>query len=241
MGLLRACADAVLVGSGTMVESPGTLWTAERAYPPTADAYAELRRRLGLPPRPEVAIVTASGLVDVAHPVLEQRRTRADHRARSGRARRPPAGRLTGRRPPGRRPGRRARGSLVPARPRPRPDPLRRRPDPVRFAPRGRSRRRALPDDLAPPRRPLAGLVPCRPGRGGGVAARAPDAERGCSGPASTATSSSSATASSRAWTARRKTWAASRTNGVRGDPEDQTPSGQSVASRHIRAKGARP
>ena len=72
MGLLRACADAVLVGSGTMAGSPGTLWTAERAYPPAAEGYAELRRRLGLPPLPEVAIVTASGLVDVAHPVLER-------------------------------------------------------------------------------------------------------------------------------------------------------------------------
>lgn len=72
MGLLRACAGAVLVGSGTMVESPGTLWTAERAYPPAATAYAELRRRLGLPAQPEVAIVSASGLIDVAHPVLER-------------------------------------------------------------------------------------------------------------------------------------------------------------------------
>jgi riboflavin biosynthesis pyrimidine reductase len=71
MGLLRACADAVLVGSGTMLASPTTLWTAERAYPPAATAYAELRRRLGCAARPEIAIVTASGLIDVAHPVLQ--------------------------------------------------------------------------------------------------------------------------------------------------------------------------
>ncbi len=71
MGLLRACADTVLVGSGTMLASPGTLWTAGRAYPPAADAYAELRRRLGRAARPEIVIVTASGLIDVAHPVLE--------------------------------------------------------------------------------------------------------------------------------------------------------------------------
>ena len=31
MGLLRACADAVLVGAGTMLASPRTLWTAEHA------------------------------------------------------------------------------------------------------------------------------------------------------------------------------------------------------------------
>lgn len=72
MGLLRACAGAVLVGAGTMVAAPGTLWTAERAYPPAAEAFTELRRRFGLAPRPEVAIVTASGAIDVAHPVLEQ-------------------------------------------------------------------------------------------------------------------------------------------------------------------------
>ncbi len=72
MGLLRACADAVLVGSGTMRASPTTLWTAERAYPPAADAFADLRRRLGRTARPEIAIVTASGSIDAAHPVLEQ-------------------------------------------------------------------------------------------------------------------------------------------------------------------------
>jgi len=72
MGLLRACADAVLVGSATMRASPTTLWTAERAYPPAAAAFAELRRRLGRTGRPEVAIVTASGAIDAAHPVLEE-------------------------------------------------------------------------------------------------------------------------------------------------------------------------
>jgi riboflavin biosynthesis pyrimidine reductase len=72
LGLLRACADAVLVGSGTMLASPNTLWSAERAYPPAAAAYAELRRRHGRAPQPEIAIVTASGLIDVAHPVLKE-------------------------------------------------------------------------------------------------------------------------------------------------------------------------
>jgi riboflavin biosynthesis pyrimidine reductase len=70
MGLLRACADAVLVGAGTMLASPSTLWTAERAYPPAAAVYAELRRRHRLAARPEIAIVTASGSIDIAHPVL---------------------------------------------------------------------------------------------------------------------------------------------------------------------------
>ncbi len=72
MGLLRACADAVLVGAGTMRAAPRTHWTAERAYPPAAGPYAELRRRLGRRARPDIAIVTASGAIDVAHPALAE-------------------------------------------------------------------------------------------------------------------------------------------------------------------------
>ena len=71
MGLLRACADAVLVSSGTMLAAPTTLWTAEQAYPKAATDFAELRRRLGRAARPEIAIVTASGSIDIGHPVLE--------------------------------------------------------------------------------------------------------------------------------------------------------------------------
>ena len=71
MGLLRACADAVLVGAGTMQASRSATWSAERAYPPAADAFAELRVRLGKTARPEVAFLTASGRIDVEHPALE--------------------------------------------------------------------------------------------------------------------------------------------------------------------------
>src|SRR5262249_30671195 len=72
MGLLRACADAVVVGSGTMASSPRGLWTAEQAYPDAAAAYAELRARLGRPTEVEVAVLTASGGADPAHPVFER-------------------------------------------------------------------------------------------------------------------------------------------------------------------------
>jgi riboflavin biosynthesis pyrimidine reductase len=71
MGLLRAVADVVLVGAGTMQASRSSTWSAERAYPPAGDAFLELRRRLGKPPRPQVAFVTASGRIDVEHPALE--------------------------------------------------------------------------------------------------------------------------------------------------------------------------
>jgi riboflavin biosynthesis pyrimidine reductase len=70
MGLLRACADALVIGSGTMTAAPSSLWTPAQAFPDAASGYAELRRRLGRAERPEVAVLTSSGLVDPAHPVF---------------------------------------------------------------------------------------------------------------------------------------------------------------------------
>jgi riboflavin biosynthesis pyrimidine reductase len=72
MGLLRASADVVLVGSGTMRASPTGTWQPERVYPPAAEAFAELRRCRSRPPSPSVAFVTAGGSLDLAHPALEQ-------------------------------------------------------------------------------------------------------------------------------------------------------------------------
>jgi riboflavin biosynthesis pyrimidine reductase len=72
MGLLRACADAVLVGAGTMLASPRTQWTAEHAYPAAARLYAELRRSQGRPPRPTLAVLSGRGTIDPRHPALEQ-------------------------------------------------------------------------------------------------------------------------------------------------------------------------
>lgn len=70
MGLLRACADAVLVGAGTLRGSPRSHWTAAHAYPPAAELYAELRRARGLPPQPTLAVLSGRGTVDPAHPGL---------------------------------------------------------------------------------------------------------------------------------------------------------------------------
>jgi riboflavin biosynthesis pyrimidine reductase len=71
MGLLRACADALVLGSGTLAASPRGLWTPAQAYPDAADAFAELRARLGLAPAPELVVLSATGSVDPAHPALE--------------------------------------------------------------------------------------------------------------------------------------------------------------------------
>jgi riboflavin biosynthesis pyrimidine reductase len=70
MGLLRACADVVVVGSGTMRASPKGTWRPDRVYPAAADAFAELRRSRGRPERPAVAIVTTGASLDRSHPVL---------------------------------------------------------------------------------------------------------------------------------------------------------------------------
>jgi len=72
MGLLRACADAVLVGAGTLRDAPRTLWTAEHAFPPAAPLFGDLRRSLRRPPRPTLAIFTGSGSVDPGHPALTE-------------------------------------------------------------------------------------------------------------------------------------------------------------------------
>jgi riboflavin biosynthesis pyrimidine reductase len=70
MGLLRALADVVLTGAGTVAAWPRASWMPERAYPPAATDFAELRTRLGKGPRPEVAILTGRGSIDPSHPAL---------------------------------------------------------------------------------------------------------------------------------------------------------------------------
>jgi riboflavin biosynthesis pyrimidine reductase len=64
MGILRAVADAVIIGAGTLRPDSNHLWTAEAIYPPLADAYRQLRRRLGKKEPPLTVIVTASGDLD---------------------------------------------------------------------------------------------------------------------------------------------------------------------------------
>src|SRR5438093_4006986 len=71
MGLLRAIADAVVVGAGTARSVPGHLWTSEHIFPSLADEYAELRRRLGRAELPLNVIVTAKGEVDASQRVFQ--------------------------------------------------------------------------------------------------------------------------------------------------------------------------
>jgi riboflavin biosynthesis pyrimidine reductase len=71
MGLLRACADAVLVGSGTLAASPGGRWTPKQAFPDAATDYDGLRKALGLPATPEIVILSSSGALDPSQPLFE--------------------------------------------------------------------------------------------------------------------------------------------------------------------------
>lgn len=70
MGLLRACADVIVSGAGTLRVERKATWTPWQVYPAAASLYRELRRDLGRPERIPVAIVTASGDVDLSLPVF---------------------------------------------------------------------------------------------------------------------------------------------------------------------------
>jgi hypothetical protein len=57
MGLLRAVADVVIVGSGTLAADSHQVWTPEAIFPQLAPEYAHLRKALGKqgPPIPQSA------------------------------------------------------------------------------------------------------------------------------------------------------------------------------------------
>lgn len=94
MGLLRACADAVVFASGTLHGDPGHVRTPAFIYPEAAPLYAGLRgRSSGAPAEPLNVVVTGSGRIDLAEatfhtPGLEtlvltteegERRMRSEH------------------------------------------------------------------------------------------------------------------------------------------------------------------
>jgi riboflavin biosynthesis pyrimidine reductase len=71
MGLLRASADAAIVGSRTLREvAAGHLWLAEHVYPEVRDHYARYRRQLSKPRPPLNVIVSGRGAVDLQRAVF---------------------------------------------------------------------------------------------------------------------------------------------------------------------------
>jgi riboflavin biosynthesis pyrimidine reductase len=72
MGVLRAVADAVIVGAGTLrAASPQHLWTADYIYPPLTEAYKQLRAFLKKSDPPLNVIVSARGAVDLKKRVFQ--------------------------------------------------------------------------------------------------------------------------------------------------------------------------
>jgi riboflavin biosynthesis pyrimidine reductase len=65
MGLLRALADVVLIGAGTLLASPRGMWRPSGVYPKAADAFDELGE-------PAVAVVSTGASLDPNHPVLQR-------------------------------------------------------------------------------------------------------------------------------------------------------------------------
>jgi riboflavin biosynthesis pyrimidine reductase len=70
LALLRACADGVLVGAGTLRATPGHHWTPQHTFPALADEFAALRKSLGLKPDPRLVVLTRSGNIDPRHPAF---------------------------------------------------------------------------------------------------------------------------------------------------------------------------
>ncbi len=75
MGLLRASADAVVIGAGTLREvASGHLWLAEHAYPEAGDLYAQYRQGVLNKREPPLnVIVSGSGAVDLQKAVFRTR------------------------------------------------------------------------------------------------------------------------------------------------------------------------
>jgi riboflavin biosynthesis pyrimidine reductase len=72
MGLLRAFADAVLVGAGTVrAEGGRALWTPEYIFPAAAQAFADLRQALKREKIPRLVIVGGSSDLDPSERALE--------------------------------------------------------------------------------------------------------------------------------------------------------------------------
>jgi riboflavin biosynthesis pyrimidine reductase len=71
MAILRAAADAVVVGSRTLRASPGHVWMPEYLVPGLAGAFSALRRSLGKTGPPLNVIVTGQGDVDPTERVFQ--------------------------------------------------------------------------------------------------------------------------------------------------------------------------
>jgi riboflavin biosynthesis pyrimidine reductase len=72
MALLRAVADVVVLGAGTLRGSTNQRWIAEHLEPDLAMEFVDWRRAMGLAPHPTTIIVSGSGDLPLDHPGLNQ-------------------------------------------------------------------------------------------------------------------------------------------------------------------------
>jgi riboflavin biosynthesis pyrimidine reductase len=77
MGLLRAIADVVIIGTGTLGADSRHVWTAEAIFPKLADDYRRLAKALGKHGAPLNVIVSGSGGVDLRLPVFASGKVQA--------------------------------------------------------------------------------------------------------------------------------------------------------------------
>jgi riboflavin biosynthesis pyrimidine reductase len=70
MGLLRAVADVVIIGSGTLNVDRRHVWTADAIFPQLAEDYRQLGEALGMCAPPLNVVVSGSGDIDLRLPVF---------------------------------------------------------------------------------------------------------------------------------------------------------------------------
>ncbi len=72
MGILRAAADAVIVGAGTLrAGSPDHIWNAAYIYPAFAEAYQAFRDAMGKTGQPLNVVVSARGELDLSRRLFQ--------------------------------------------------------------------------------------------------------------------------------------------------------------------------
>ena len=77
MGLLRAAADIIIVGSGTLAADPAHVWTPQAICPELADDYRLLADAMAKPRAALNVIVSAAGTVNLRLPVFTSGRVAA--------------------------------------------------------------------------------------------------------------------------------------------------------------------
>lgn len=70
MGLLRAVAEVVVSGAGTLRVESGSTWTPYQVFPAAEGLFRELRRAMGLPESIRVALLSSRGEIDLSLPVF---------------------------------------------------------------------------------------------------------------------------------------------------------------------------